>query len=116
MLPRRRKRSKSGIERAPQRRWPKHKRWVKSHGCCVLGCTHTDIDPAHWRSAANAGTGLTPHDMFLVSLCRMHHDEQHRIGQPGFEKKYGIDMHDLSAEFARRSPDWEMRQSIKEEM
>ena len=45
------------------------------------------IDFAHLRSAANAGTGLIPHDIFGVSLCRPHHDEQHRLGAEAFGKK-----------------------------
>jgi len=54
-----------------------------------------------------------PHDMFGVSLCRVHHDEQHRIGAAAFGQKYWIDLWALAAEFARRSPDWEMRASSK---
>jgi hypothetical protein len=71
------------------------------------------VDFAHLRSAANAGAGQTPHDIFGVSLCRVHHDEQHRIGADAFNKKYGIDLWAMAAEFARRSPDWEMRASLK---
>ena len=56
---------------------------------------------------------MTPHDIFGVSLCRLHHDEQHRLGADAFGKKYGIDLWALAAEFARRSPDWEMRASLK---
>jgi hypothetical protein len=48
-----------------------------------------------------------------VSLCRLHHDEQHRIGADAFSDKHGIDLWDLAAEFARRSPDWEMRASLR---
>jgi hypothetical protein len=48
-----------------------------------------------------------------VSLCRLHHDEQHRIGAEAFGDKHGIDLWDLAAEFARRSPDWEMRASLR---
>jgi hypothetical protein len=43
----------------------------------------------------------------------MHHAEQHRIGTNDFNRKYGIDLWDIAAEFARRSPDWEMRASLK---
>ena len=44
-----------------------------------------------------------------VSLCRLHHDDQHRIGADAFGQKYKIDLWASAAEFARRSPDWEMR-------
>ena len=112
-LPDRRKRPKMGIREPLQKIWPRHRRWVKSHGCCVPGCTALRIDFAHLRSAANAGAGQRPHDGFGVSLCRRHHDEQHRRGADAFGKRYGIDLRALATEFARRSPDWEMRASLR---
>ena len=112
-LPDRLKRSKLGVRRPSQKVWPRHRRWVKAHGCCVPGRTATRIDFAHLRSVANSGTGQMPHDIFGVSLCRAHHDEQHRIGALSFSKKYQIDLWALAAEFARRSPDWQMRASLK---
>jgi len=112
-LPDRRKPPRLGVREPIQKIWPRHRRWVRSHGCCVTNCRTRSVDFAHLRSAANAGTAQIPHDIFGVSLCRIHHDEQHRIGADAFSKKYGIDLWDLAAEFARRSPDWEMRASLK---
>jgi putative HNHc nuclease len=112
-LPDRLKRPKLRVRTPLQKIWPRHRRWVKAHGCCVPGCTAPRVEFAHLRSAANAGIGQMPHDIFGVSLCRMHHDEQHRIGVAAFSRKYGIDLWALAAEFARRSPDWEMRASLK---
>ena len=113
MLPPRLKRAKMGLRVLPQRIWPKHRRWVKSHGCCVPGCPASQVEFAHLRSAANAGTALKPHDMFGISLCRGHHDEQHRLGAAAFGRKYQIDQWALAAEFAQRSPDREMRASLR---
>jgi hypothetical protein len=113
MLPPKLKRAKMGLRVSPPRIWSKHRRWVKSHGCCALGCPAARVEFAHLRSAANAGTALKPHDMFGISLCRTHHDEQHRIGAAAFGRKYQVDLWALAAEFARRSPDWEMRASLK---
>jgi hypothetical protein len=112
-LPDRLKRPSLGARIPLQKIWPRHRRWVRSHGCCVPDCQAVAIDFAHLRSAANAGKGQRPHDSFGVSLCRLHHDEQHRIGVRAFGNKYGIDLWDLAAEFARRSPDWKMRSSLK---
>jgi hypothetical protein len=112
-LPDRRKQPRMGLREPIQRIWPRHRRWVKAHGCCVPDCQAQSIDFAHLRSAANAGTGQTPHDIFGVSLCRVHHDEQHRIGADAFSKKYQVDLWALAAEFARKSPDFEMRASLK---
>ena len=112
-LPDRLKRPRMGLRVSVQKIWPRHRRWVKAHGCCVPSCTARSVDFAHLRSAANAGTGQTPHDAFGVSLCRIHHDEQHRIGADALGRKYKIDLWALAAEFARKSPDWEMRASLK---
>ncbi len=112
-LPSRRKRPKSGIERGPQRVWPKHERWVRSFSCIVPGCQNTPIEFMHVRSAANSGTGLKPHSAFGVCGCREHHAEQHQIGQRAFEAKYSIDLMALALEFMRRSPDSAMRESLK---
>lgn len=113
MLPPRLKRAKMGLRILPQRIWPKHRRWVRSHGCCVPGCSAAQVEFAHMRSAAIAGTAQKPHDMFGISLCRAHHDEQHRLGAAAFGRKYQIDQWALASEFAQRSPDWEMRASLR---
>lgn len=112
ILPPRRRPARSGIKRGPRRAWPQHRRWVRSHGCVVPGCKDDWIEFAHVRSAANSGTGLRPHDRYGVALCAEHHYQQHAIGQPAFERLYGIDLGRLAEEFARRSPDSEMRASI----
>ena len=113
MLPNRLKRPKLGIQPTSHKVWPRHRRWVKSHGCCVPGCCATTIDFAHFRSAANAGMARKPHDGFGVSLCRAHHIEQHNLGLETFERKYGVDLQALAVEFARRSPDVDMRKALK---
>jgi hypothetical protein len=112
-LPEKLRRPRMGVRQGLQKIWPRHRRWVKAHGCCVPGCRAPSVDFAHLRSAANAGTGQRPHDIFGVSLCRLHHDEQHRIGAEAFGDRYGIDLWSLAAEFARRSPDWQMRASLR---
>jgi hypothetical protein len=76
LLPHRLKRSKLGVHLPPRKIWPRHRRWVKSHGCCVPGCDAKSVDFAHLRSAANAGMNQKPHDIFGVSLCRHRHVEQ----------------------------------------
>jgi len=54
-----------------------------------------------------------PHDIFGVSLCRNHHVEQHSLGVDAFDRKYGTNLWALAAEFARRSPDVDMRAALK---
>jgi hypothetical protein len=112
MLPSRLKRPKVGVQLPPRKIWPRHRRWVKSHGCCVPGCDATSVDFAHLRSCANAGMHQKPHDVFGVSLSRAHHVEQHCLGINAFDRKYRVDLWALAAEFARRSPDADMRSSL----
>ncbi len=102
-----------GVKAALQQIWPRHRRWVKSHGCCVPECEAREVEFAHLRSATNAGLAQKPHDIFGISLCRTHHDEQHRIGPLRFGHKYGIDLWALASEFARRSPDEKMRTALR---
>jgi hypothetical protein len=109
MLPRRLQRPKLGVQSPPQKVWQRHRRWVRSHGCCVPGCTAERVDFAHLRSAANAGKGQKPHDAFGISLCRAHHIEQHALGAASFGQKYSIDPWALAREFQRRTPDLRMR-------
>jgi hypothetical protein len=107
-LPARRKREKMGIQKAPQRKWPRHRRWVKSHSCCVPDCPALEVDFAHIRTAANAGVALKSHDSFGVPLCFNHHREQHQVGHT-FEDRHGIDLDAIAAEFVRTSPDYKMK-------
>lgn len=113
-LPQKRKRPKSGIERAPQRIWLRHRKFVRSHHCVVPGCQATDIQFCHIRSAATAGTGLKPHDAHSFPACVNHHQEQHQIGQGSFEDRHGLDLDAIAAELVRRSPDMQMRLSLME--
>lgn len=113
-LPSRRGRVRSGIERAPRRDWPQHRRFVRSHHCIVSGCQATDIQCCHIRSAENAGIGLKPHDKNTFPACPRHHAEQHQCGQGTFEDRHGLDLDAVAAELTRRSPDWKMRVALAE--
>lgn len=112
-LPPKRKRERSGILREPKRKWPRHERWVRGHGCSIPGCTGTPVEFAHVRDASNSGTGLKPHSAFGISLCFAHHREQHSVGVETFQRRHGIDMKALAALFVKRSPDAEMRASLR---
>lgn len=103
-LPQRIKPPRSGIERAPGRRCPGHRSWVRSHACCVPGCQGMPIECAHVRSGTDGGVGIKPSDRWCISLCAEHHRQQHSLGEPAFERLHKIDMKKLAAEFAARSP------------
>lgn len=85
---------------------PTYRKWIRTFRCACWGNPHgpCDIDhgveAAHYRSAENAGMGMKPSDFWLIPLCRFHHAEQHRIGQPAFEARYGFSMREKALEFA----------------
>ena len=87
-----------------QRTFPAHRAWVRRHHCCVPGCDQGPIECAHVRRGTDGGVAMKPSDRFTLSLCQDHHREQHQIGEAVFERRYGVDLMCLAAEFARRSP------------
>jgi hypothetical protein len=115
MLPARRKQPKFGTVRAPRRHWPRHEKWVRGFDCSVPGCGCAPIEFAHLRlGAKDNGIGIKPPSWFGISLCVEHHREAHRIGEMSFQRRHGIDWLKLASEFARRSPDVEMRKAMKD--
>ena len=90
-------------ERA-NRSCPGHRAWVRRHDCSVRGCRRGPIECAHVRSGTDGGAGLKPSDKWTISLCEYHHREQHRLGEPAFEKRYELHLLGLAMEFARKSP------------
>jgi hypothetical protein len=111
--PPRRKRIRSEIPRAPKRIWLRHRKFVRSHCCCVPGCRALLVDVAHLRSVAmGAGTSLKPADWYTVPLCRVHHEQQEPAGPDAFGDRHGIDLWAIAAELVRRSPDWKMRAAM----
>lgn len=112
LLPPKRKRQRSGILRAPERVFPRHRRYVRSFVCAVPGCGMPSVC-CHLRTAANSGMGLKPQDGNCVPLCNGHHAEQEgRIAT--FQRKYGVDLWALAERLAQTSPDWQIRKAWKE--
>lgn len=117
VLPKLRKMVKSGILRAPERVWPRHRAWLRRHHCVVTHCLQEPVEVSHIRTASNAGTGLRPHDASSVPMCggpTGHHAEYHRRGHKTFEAKYRLELAAIAAEFTRFSPDLAMLESMKE--
>ena len=83
----------------------KYKAWhVENFGCAVGNQVHViaslgKCDPAHGPVNGMRSKGG---DDGIISLCRCHHDEQHQIGWPAFEEKYGIDRSAIAAEHYAR--------------
>ena len=87
-----------------ERECPAHRAWVRRHHCCVSGCLNIPIECAHVRRGTDGGVGLKPSDRWTVSLCTMHHAEQHRMGESSFERHYALELRELARAFAVRSP------------
>lgn len=101
MLPRRIPKPKRRSERW---RSQAHCNFVRSHECCVPGCGARPIEVAHVRRGSDGGMGKKPSDWNVLSLCRDHHAEQHRIGEESFERRYKIDLRRMADTFALASP------------
>lgn len=74
--------------RPKRRRWenPTYTRWVKAQQCAC--CNNPADDPHHVIGHGQGGMGTKAHDLFVLPLCRAHHDELHR-DPVAFEAKYG---------------------------
>ena len=113
MILRKPKRPKMGVREPCPTVFPRHRRYVKSFGCSVPGCTNSPIYFAHQRTAANAGTGDKPHDAFGIGYCLEHHTEEHTKGPEHMRQTYGVERWQLAGYFVRHSPDRGMRQSFE---
>lgn len=114
MMLQRRKAPKMGL-REPQREFPAHTAWIRGHCCTVPGCEARKIEAHHVRKGVPAdeagGTGIKPHDKWLVPLCRDHHQEAHDLGADTFDAKHGITLLDVAKEGQRTSPHaWRWRE------
>jgi len=74
--------------RPKRRRWvnEKYTRWVKVQQC--MCCKNPADDPHHLIGHGQGGMGTKAHDLFVIPLCRAHHDELH-ADTVAFEEKYG---------------------------
>lgn len=95
---------KSGIERAPKRRWPEHRTWLASLPCGICG-SHDRVVGAHLRLHTDGGGSLKPSDWWEWPGCyECHIAIQHQKGEPYFFTLYAVDPWRLCLEYARQSP------------
>lgn len=109
MIPRRKPRLRSGIERAPQREFPQHRQWVRqTRACIVEGCEDRMIEAAHFDGPVPVedmgGKGLKRHDRWVFPCCHLHHREMHNGGWQAFEAKYGVNLKAAAEALAKASP------------
>lgn len=105
-LPARLQKVRTDAGREQRDRCPSHLAFVRQHACIVLGCDGRPIEAMHVRKSGDGGTGMKPGDGFTVSGCSAHHSELHHRGENAFERKYGVDLLQIAAEFRAASPAW----------
>lgn len=81
-----------------------HLSWVSTQPCIVSGCWASQCDAAHVRRGTGGGMGLKPGDQWVIPLCRVHHREQHQIGEAAFERLYHLDLKNLAEATWAHSP------------
>lgn len=91
-------------KRASRWRSVSHCNFVRLHECSTPDCYARPIEVAHVCTGSGAGIAQKPDDWHTISLCRFHHQVQHRHSEATFAKAFGIDLHALAAEFAAKSP------------
>lgn len=65
---------------------------LRAKTCAI--CGRKGVDLHHWKTIASAAGAYENDDGLktpFMSLCRMHHNEFHEIGQKEFEEKYHIE-------------------------
>ncbi len=77
--------------RPKRRRWKNenYTRWVKTQPC--EGCRRPADDPHHIIGHGMGGTATKAHDLFVIPLCRVCHDELH-ANVTAFEEKHGTQL------------------------
>lgn len=96
--------AKRATPRRAKNRCPELLDFVRAHFCCVCtrnGREYARVPPpseaAHVHARRNGGDVAN-----VVPLCRVHHEEQHRIGVRSFTAKYGLNLEALARDYWAR--------------
>lgn len=107
-IPKRRKRKPMGLRVSSVIRCPGHLQFIRGCECSVRGkighMCGWSIEAAHVRKGTDGGVGTKPGDNWTIPLCAAAHARQHNIGEPAFERLYGIDMKEIAAKLWLISP------------
>ena len=116
-LPKKREKKRMQVREVEKKEFPRHRRFVRKFACVVPYCPIGPIEFCHVRSGLpigeQAGMAEKPHDCFGCPGCPIHHAEQHRIGEPAFERKYGVNLLATAINLSRVSPCPEIRAKAK---
>lgn len=94
-----------------------HKVFIRSQRCILHGRPGHEckvpIQCCHYRMHSGAGLGMKPCDSMTWPGCFTAHTEQHAIGEPEFARKYGLDLRAICQDYASRSPDQRIRETVR---
>jgi hypothetical protein len=92
------------------KRFPRHLRWVRSLPCILDGRHECGgVIEAHHVNETGHGMGVKGPDFEVIPCCSTAHESIHS-GVLSFQKKWGINLVEAAAEYAKRSPhrhEWE---------
>jgi hypothetical protein len=113
MKTQRRLKPRRGPPGIPEQEWrnPAYLAFLRREGLCIA-CLKTgkrraglgSCDPAH--GSVN-GMGSKGPDKEAVPLCRIHHDQMHRINWPLFQNFYEFNRYDVAAYWWERFKSWQ---------
>lgn len=106
---RRRKAEPMRVKEKTVIRCPSHLAWVRGFECAAINRRSAHecfgkIEAAHVRTGTDGGTSMKPSDCWTIPLCAAAHREQHDVGEPAFERMYGISMRQVAERLWRMSP------------
>lgn len=93
--------ARPSTKRRPRDKNEDHLKFLRRLPCAACG-TRRNIEAAHIRMASpvhgkrETGKGEKPSDMWTLPLCRVHHKEQHAIGEAEFWKMLRLNPCDLA--------------------
>ena len=64
-----------------------YKGFIATKICMCCGSHEVQVHHAVYKSAGNSGS-----DLFCVPVCVVHHNEYHKLGRAGFERKYNLNI------------------------
>ena len=69
--------------------------------CAVCSASHADLHHVQAIGAGRNRRHVYQIGMPVMSLCRKHHEESHRMGQQSFMKKYHLQPVDMNEEIGK---------------
>lgn len=100
---------RSTRESADKVRSAKHRAWIRTFACILYNRPEDHecfgpIECCHVKSGNGATNRSKASDAKTIPMCRRLHDEQTKMGEAQFERKYAIDMNAYADAYAKASP------------